>query len=190
MKRSRSNTLSAVSAVLLTLSFTSPVSAGELVADNGAIGTIEASTPAVEVVDPQPSGPSRLPARASDVAASKPGSSTPAEFDIGIAAGRAVSLDIPSRQDGQPRAARVVATAGSAAAPSSAISSYAVAPNCVSFTVNRWTGAITVYNNCTYYVRVKVVISWGPDGTCWGISPGTSHTGYFLVIRVDRLEAC
>ena len=49
---------------------------------------------------------------------------------------------------------------------------------------------IAVWNNCSYQVRVKVVIAFGPDFACRVINPGWGRTYEWRIGRLDEIRAC
>ncbi len=62
-------------------------------------------------------------------------------------------------------------------------------PNCV-WIEQPSSKKITVWNDCGYQVRVKVVIAWGPDFQCYAINPGEGRWYEWTRGRFDRLESC
>lgn len=68
--------------------------------------------------------------------------------------------------------ALAVSAPTAAAAPTPAPT--AEAPTCVSrYWDNDPSGfGVNIKNNCTYTVRVKVIVDWGTDSPCWTLAPG------------------
>jgi hypothetical protein len=72
-------------------------------------------------------------------------------------------------------------------APASAAES---APSCVTWKNNQWKMRIEVTNRCKSTQKVKIIVDFGPDSSCWTYKPGQRHDLYGPSGRVDRLERC
>ncbi|MEV0224601.1 hypothetical protein [Streptomyces sp. NPDC050704] len=67
-----------------------------------------------------------------------------------------------------------------ATAPSAYAAAGDTAPACVDRNVQRPASNAYVWieltNNCSTTKKVKIVISWGSDGSCWTLKPGASKS--------------
>ncbi|MFB4281526.1 hypothetical protein ACBJ59_39995 [Nonomuraea sp. MTCD27] len=66
------------------------------------------------------------------------------------------------------------------------------APGCVARVVDEQPHGLIVWlrNECGRTVRVKVVISWGPDGPCATLAHGSSREWTFKVGSYDKTVTC
>jgi hypothetical protein len=88
--------------------------------------------------------------------------------------------------------AGIVAWSAPAAAETAPPAAAAV-PGCVTTALNDTGGRdeLTVYNNCSYSVRVKVVLANGSDAACRTIAARSSHNYWWnWPRRFDGLVSC
>ncbi len=88
------------------------------------------------------------------------------------------------------------------ALPLSIVSSLAIAPaahaklapSCVTVTadpIGIVTRTIYVYNGCRHQVRVKIIIAFGPDGTCRTLPANDAYKQKFVLpAKLDGLRSC
>lgn len=62
------------------------------------------------------------------------------------------------------------------------------APTCVIARAEK--GFIQVYNNCSTWQRVKVVMAFDLDKGCKSVEPGTRMNVGVVTGRIDRIENC
>ncbi|WP_314175803.1 hypothetical protein [Streptomyces winkii] len=74
--------------------------------------------------------------------------------------------------------------------PQGGVSTQDTAPDCVTFKVHTWPGYVRVDNGCANNLRLRPVISFGPDGTCEQIPAGGHHDWWLPVLRIDHIESC
>jgi hypothetical protein len=63
-------------------------------------------------------------------------------------------------------------------------------PSCVTISPNNPDDYVNVHNNCSYNVRVKVVIAWGPDSDCFQVPPGYTTRVTWTIGWFDGLRDC
>ncbi|GAA2823236.1 hypothetical protein [Nonomuraea rubra] len=85
-------------------------------------------------------------------------------------------------------AALVLGTGGPAAAAARAGN----APGCIARVVDEQPHGLIVWlrNECGRTMRVKVVISWGPDGPCATLANGQSREWTFKLGSYDKTVTC
>lgn len=88
-------------------------------------------------------------------------------------------------------------TAGLVASPALSVPAHATAatalrsaPACVKWKNNQWKMRIEVRNTCRRRYRVKIIIAFGPDSSCWTYKPGQRRDYYGWSGRVDQLRLC
>jgi hypothetical protein len=74
--------------------------------------------------------------------------------------------------------------------PQGDVSTQDSAPDCVTFEVHTFPGFVRIINGCNTSLRLRPVISFGPDGTCEQIPAGSHHDWWLPVNRVDHIESC
>jgi hypothetical protein len=74
--------------------------------------------------------------------------------------------------------------------PRSEMSPQDTAPDCVTFHVYTFPGYVRITNGCNTSLRLRPIISFGPDGTCEQISAGGHHDWWLPILRVDHIEKC
>lgn len=96
----------------------------------------------------------------------------------------------------------IAATIWFAVLPLSLVSSLAIvpaahakpAPSCVTVTADPAgvvTRTIYVYNGCPKQVRVKIIIAFGPDGTCRTLPANDAYKQKFILpAKLDGLRSC
>ena len=88
--------------------------------------------------------------------------------------------------------AAAMATTSVGAVVGAAPASATTAPSCVrASTHSHWnTNHVHVWNGCSSYQRVKVILAWYGDSGCIGLYPGESYTHSHQAGRFDRLDRC
>ncbi|MFF2847554.1 hypothetical protein ACFVT5_14690 [Streptomyces sp. NPDC058001] len=74
--------------------------------------------------------------------------------------------------------------------PQSDVSTQGTAPDCVTFKVHTIPGFVRVTNGCNTSLRLRPIISFGPDGTCQQVPAGSHHDWWLPILRIDRIESC
>lgn len=91
-----------------------------------------------------------------------------------------------------PATASAAPTSGGPAVtqPKGDVSPMDTAPDCVTFHVYTFPGYVRVTNGCSTSLRLRPIISFGPDGTCEQIPAGSHHDWWLPILRIDHIEKC
>lgn len=84
----------------------------------------------------------------------------------------------------------VAQSRGDVSTPRGGVSTQDSAPDCVTFKVHTFPGYVRVFNGCATNLRLRPIISFGPDGTCEQVPAGTHHDWWLPVLRIDHIESC